>query len=144
MNIHQGSAARPGLNRLDPDEGARMPRPRLLLALATFLVLVGGATALGAPSGTLLRISADPNGAMRFDKSALRAAPGRVTISMRNPAVVPHNVAVRGNGVKKVGKVVLKGGTSTVTANLRAGRYLLYCSVAGHEKAGMKGTLTVR
>ena len=118
--------------------------PRLLLALVTCLVLVGGGVALAAPSATRLTISTDPNGALRFDKPALRAKPGRVTITMRNTAFVPHNVAIRGNGVKKVGKVVLKNGTSTVAATLRTGRYVFYCSVSGHEKAGMKGALTVR
>lgn len=63
--------------------------------------------------------------------------------SMTNLSVLPHNVAIRGNGVKKLGKVVLKGGTSTVTATLKPGRYLFYCSVAGHEAGGMKGTLVV-
>lgn len=39
---------------------------------------------------------------MKFDRGTLRAAPGVVAISMRNPVVVPHNVAVRGNGVRKL------------------------------------------
>jgi uncharacterized cupredoxin-like copper-binding protein len=30
-----------------------------------------------------------------------------------------------------------------VTANLKPGTYEFYCSVPGHEQAGMKGTLTV-
>jgi plastocyanin len=116
--------------------------PRLPLALAaTALVLAG--TALAAPTGTTLRISADAKGALRYDRSTLRATPGVVTISMRNPAFVPHNVAIRGNGVRALGKVVLKGGTSKVTATLKRGRYVFFCSVAGHEKGGMKGVLTV-
>ena len=36
------------------------------------------------------------------------------------------------------------GGTSTVTENLKPGTYTFYCSVDGHEAAGMKGTLTVK
>ena len=35
------------------------------------------------------------------------------------------------------------GGTSKVTADLKPGKYEFYCSVPGHEQAGMKGTLTV-
>lgn len=115
---------------------------RLLLTLA--LLAVTGGAALASPSATVLKVAADPSGALRYDKAALRAKPGRVTISMANPSVLPHNVAIRGNGVKRLGKVVLKGGTSRVTATLRAGRYVFYCSVPGHEKAGMKGVLTVR
>src|SRR5262245_28341379 len=117
---------------------------RLLFTLLSCLVFLSAAAALGAGSATTLKLSADPSGAMRFDKSTLRAKPGRVTISMRNPSVLPHNVAVRGNGVKKVGKIVLKGGISTVTATLEAGRYVFYCSVPGHEQGGMRGVLMVR
>lgn len=116
--------------------------PRLLLFVASLALTTG--VALAAPTATVLRISADPNGAMRFDRATLRAKPGPVTIAMKNPSVVPHNVAIRGNGVKKLGQVVFKGGTSTVSAKLKTGRYVLYCSVAGHEKAGMKGTLSVK
>jgi plastocyanin len=118
--------------------------PRLLLALVSCLVVLGGAVALGAPSATLLKISADPGGGLRYDKSTLRAKPGRVTITMRNPSVLPHNVAIRGKGVKSVGKVVLKGGVSTAAATVKVGRYVFYCSVPGHEQGGMKGVLTVR
>ena len=42
------------------------------------------------------------------------------------------------------GAVVGQGGTSTVTAKLKPGTYTFYCSVDGHEAAGMKGTLTVK
>lgn len=117
---------------------------RRLLVLVPSVLVLAAAAALAAPAATVLKISADPKGGMRFDRSTLRAAPGRVTISMRNPAFVPHNVAIRGNGVRKLGKVVLRGGTSTVTATLKPGRYVFFCSVAGHERAGMKGVLTIR
>jgi len=116
--------------------------PRLPLALAaTALVLAG--TALAAPTATTLRISADAKGALRFDRSTLRTKPGVVAISMRNPSYVPHDVGIRGNGVRTLGKVVLRGGTSKVIATLKRGRYVFFCSVAGHERGGMKGVLTV-
>lgn len=112
-----------------------------LAALAAGVLLAG---ALAAPAATVLKISANPKGALRYDKTTLRAKPGRVTIVMANPSTVPHNVAIRGKDVRSLGKVVLKGGTSRVTARLKAGRYVFYCSVPGHEPAGMKGILTVR
>jgi uncharacterized cupredoxin-like copper-binding protein len=40
--------------------------------------------------------------------------------------------------------VVQNGGTSTVSETLKPGTYTFYCSVDGHEAAGMKGTLTVK
>jgi len=41
-------------------------------------------------------------------------------------------------GTKKITK-----GTTTAYLTLKKGKYNFYCSVAGHEDAGMKGTLTV-
>jgi plastocyanin len=117
-----------------------------LAALATVVAaLVVSPTALGHGALTTLKISADPNGAMRYDKKTLRARPGPVTIVMTNPSVLPHDVAIKGKGIKTVkGKVVLEGGTSRVTAMLGKGTYRFFCSVPGHEAAGMWGTLVVR
>jgi plastocyanin len=91
-----------------------------------------------------LRLTADAHNAFKFDKTALTAKAGAVTITLSNPSVLPHNVAIRGNGVDVKGKVVIHGGTSVVTARLKPGTYTFYCSVPGHAAAGMKGTLTVK
>lgn len=90
-----------------------------------------------------LEISADPTGALKFDTASLEAKAGTVTIAMKNPSPLPHNVAIKGNDVDVKGKVVLNGGTSTISADLESGTYTFYCSVPGHEAGGMKGTLTV-
>ena len=117
-------------------------KKRLLAASAVLAAaLVAVAVALGA---TTLKLSADPNGGLKFDKKSLSAKAGKVTIVMKNAAILPHNVAIKGNGVNKKGKVVGKGGTSTVSLTLKKGTYTFYCSVPGHEAAGMKGTLTVK
>jgi plastocyanin len=64
---------------------------------------------------------------------------------MTNPSPVPHNVALRGNGVNEKGDVVQGDGKSTVEATLDPGlSYQFYCSVPGHEQGGMKGTLAVK
>jgi uncharacterized cupredoxin-like copper-binding protein len=55
-----------------------------------------------------------------------------------------HDIAIRGNGVDEQGDIVSDGGVSMITLpDLKAGTYTFYCSVPGHEAAGMKGTLTV-
>jgi uncharacterized cupredoxin-like copper-binding protein len=51
---------------------------------------------------------------------------------------------VEGNGVDKDGPTADAGATSSVTVDLKAGKYEFYCPVDGHEQAGMKGTLTVK
>ena len=96
------------------------------------------------PPGAPLRLAADPDGALIFDKKALTADAGKVTIDMKNDSDVPHDVAINGEGVNEVGKDVTGGGTSTVTADLKPGEYAFYCAVPGHRQAGMEGTLTVR
>jgi uncharacterized cupredoxin-like copper-binding protein len=98
----------------------------------------------GGGASTNLKVSADPGGALKFDKSSLSAKSGNVTISMDNPSDVPHGVAIEGNGVDKDGQVVNKGGKSTVTADLKPGSYEFYCPVPGHKEAGMEGKLTVK
>lgn len=101
-------------------------------------------SAEASTTGSTLNISADPNGALAFDKTKLTAKAGTVTISMKNPSSLPHAVAVEGNGVDEDGKTVGTGGTSTVKVDLKPGTYTFYCPVPGHEEGGMKGTLTVR
>ena len=82
--------------------------------------------------------------ALAFNKKTLTAPKGRVQLILNNKAPIEHNVAIRGNGLAaKKGPVVGQGKQSKVTATVKPGRYTFYCSVGGHEAAGMKGTLTV-
>ena len=104
----------------------------------------GGATSGGGAAGSVLKIAADPGGALKFDKTSLSAKSGNVTIVMTNTSSVPHAVELEGGGVEKKGAVITGGGSvSRVTANLKPGKYEFYCPVDGHKAAGMKGELTV-
>jgi plastocyanin len=116
--------------------------------LVAFAAVV--ASALAAVSlafgATSLKLSADKT-KLAYSKKVLKAKPGKVTITMVNPsAIFQHNIALKGKGIKtKKGKVVGKGGTSKVTfKNLKPGTYTFFCSVPGHEAAGMKGKLVVK
>ena len=91
-----------------------------------------------------LKISADPSGALKFDKVRLSAKPGKVTIKMDNPSPVQHAVSILGSGVAATGNTVSTGGVSTLSATLKAGRYDFYCPVDGHKQAGMAGRLIVK
>lgn len=86
------------------------------------------------------------NGPVSYNVKSLNASAGKVTITMRNANNVPHNVAIKGKGLKRpvIGKVVAKGKRSVATAVLKAGTYTFYCTVPGHEAAGMKGVLRVK
>ena len=96
-----------------------------------------------AGRSSTLSLSADPSGALKFNKKVLAAKSGAVTIKMSNPSSLPHGIAVEGNGVDKDGETVMQGGTSTVSVNLKPGKYEFYCPVDSHKQAGMEGTLTV-
>jgi plastocyanin len=98
--------------------------------------------AAGGP-GETLQLAADPSGQLKFDKTSLQAKAGKVTIDMKNPSPVQHDVSVEGGGVDEHGKKVTKGGTSTVSVELKPGSYTFYCSVDAHRQGGMKGTLKV-
>ena len=102
----------------------------------------GGASAGG---GHVLKLAADPSGALKFDKTSLSAKAGKVTIVMTNTSSIPHAVELEGGGIEKKGAVVTGGGSvSRVTADLKPGKYEFYCPVDGHKAAGMKGELTVQ
>ena len=98
--------------------------------------------AAASGGGENLTLSADKS-ALKFDKSALEAKAGKVTLTMDNPSDIPHAVAIEGNGVDVDGKTVGKGEKSVASADLKPGTYEFYCPVPGHEAAGMKGKLTV-
>ena len=92
----------------------------------------------------VLEIDADPTGQLKFLASSASATPGKVTSRMKNKSSTPHDIAISGGGVNQIGKIVSNGGVSTVSANLKPGKYTFYCSVPGHRQAGMVGTLTVK
>jgi uncharacterized cupredoxin-like copper-binding protein len=101
----------------------------------------------GGGGGKKLAISADESKGLAFDKKTLSAKAGSVTIDMANPSAdkQPHAIAIEGNGVDKSGETVQPGGSdSTVTADLKPGKYTFFCPVPGHREAGMEGTLTVQ
>jgi plastocyanin len=111
-------------------------------ALATAVATVAQKPAV-EQNGTV-EIDADPTGQLKFLASSASAKAGKVTLRMKNMSSVPHDISITGGGVSQIGPVVSGGGVSTVTTTLKPGTYTFYCSVDGHEAAGMKGTLTVK
>ena len=98
-----------------------------------------------APAGaSQLKLSADPTGNLRFSTDKLSAKAGAVQITLTNPAPLQHNITLQTPQGVKGGPTVGTGKTSTVTAQLKPGSYVYYCSVPGHRQSGMQGTLTVK
>lgn len=101
----------------------------------------GSSSPSGGGGGTQLQISSDPS-QLKFNTSHLNAKAGKVTITMTNMSPLQHDVSIKG-GVDVKGNIVGQNGKSVVTANLKPGKYTFYCSVDGHEAAGMTGELDV-
>jgi plastocyanin len=114
----------------------------LALTVLALGFAVPAAAAPASGSTTVLHISAKAAG-LAFSTTHLTAPHGTVTIAMKNLSPLGHDVAIQGNGINKKGKIVTKGGTSTVTAILKKGTYTFLCTVPGHAAAGMKGKLTI-
>jgi mono/diheme cytochrome c family protein/plastocyanin len=79
-----------------------------------------------------------------FEYTKATGTAGQVTLVMPNKSPLVHDISIKGGGVNAKGKEVPQGATSTVSAMLKPGKYEFYCSVPGHEQAGMKGTLTIK
>jgi plastocyanin len=106
----------------------------------------GSSTAAAAPSGGAGGITeaADPSGQLKFTKSSLTAKAGKVTITFTNMAPEMHNITIATGAGKVVGATpTFQSGVKTLDVNLKAGKYVFYCSVPGHRQGGMQGTLTV-
>jgi plastocyanin len=116
-----------------------------LAVMATALVACGGDS---DSSSTTLKLTADPSGAPRFDKSSLTADAGKITIELNNPTKTPQNVVIKDQAGKVYAKTnggeYVTQGTATLSTDLDAGTYIYYSTQPGYEEKGMQGTLTVK
>jgi len=105
----------------------------------------GGGGGGGGGGGQTISISADPNGALKFDTTKLSAKAGSDTFDFTNDAPIAHDFTIETPGGQKVAATpIFSGGTKSVTATLKPGTYTFLCTVPSHADAGMKGTLTVK
>jgi plastocyanin len=100
-----------------------------------------GTSSSSGGGGQTLTVTADPGGAISWDKTSLDAKSGNVTLKLVNDSSIPHAIEVEGNGVEKKTDVITKS-SAEVTVDLKPGKYEYYCPVDQHRKT-MKGTLTV-
>jgi uncharacterized cupredoxin-like copper-binding protein len=73
-------------------------------------------------------------------------AAGSVTIELRNVGEDPHDLVLSPEGSHDAlvnFPETDPGGLSELRVNVAAGRYRLWCSLAGHEAAGMRAALRV-
>lgn len=110
-------------------------------------LLVAGAVAapaaIAAPRvSSVVTIAASKSG-LKYNTKALRAKAGRIELVFNNPSMLRHNVRLEIGEKEFGGTKTIAHGTTKTFVTLKAGVYHFYCSVPGHEDAGMSGTLTV-
>ena len=71
-------------------------------------------------------------------------SPGKYTFVFENVGEAPHNLVISGPSVDNYATPVIgPGKKAKLSVGLVSGTYELYCSVPGHEEAGMTTTLRV-
>jgi uncharacterized cupredoxin-like copper-binding protein len=71
----------------------------------------------------------------RIALKGYKAQAGKFTFDVKNAGKLPHDLAIRG-GPKT--PLIQPGKSATLTVTLKPGQYHLFCSVPGHEQAGMR------
>ena len=71
------------------------------------------------------------------------AKAGSVSVVAKNAGAIVHTLEVEGPGVEKKTADIAAGSSATLKVNLKPGTYKIYCTIPGHRKLGMDGTLVV-
>lgn len=147
--------------RYRPGYPGRGLRVFILVSLAFFLAMMGAVQTFGKedeeegghepaagqpppPAGGPARRIAVAGSEFRFRLPQERLSAGRYTFVLRNEGQVEHDLVVEGPNVEDAAtEVIGPGESSSVTVDLSAGSYTLYCSVPGHREAGMETELSV-
>jgi uncharacterized cupredoxin-like copper-binding protein len=88
---------------------------------------------------------AESGSEFKFSNPAPTAKAGKVSVKLTNDGQVPHAIEIEGApGGDKKSAVIQPGANTTLSANLKPGKYEFYCPVDSHRQQGMKGTLTVK
>ena len=97
--------------------------------------------ASGAPDADLAINLSD----FMLDPSAVEAAGPTIAVDVTNDGPTPHNLSMRDAAGEVVAATedLSAGDSETLTVELEAGDYTIFCALAGHESLGMTGTLTV-
>jgi uncharacterized cupredoxin-like copper-binding protein len=95
-------------------------------------------TTSAKPAATTVPVS-ETEFKIAVTSTALKA--GEITFEAKNDGKIPHDLAIKQTGDKT--KLISPGGSAELKVTLKPGTYELYCTVPGHEAAGMKLNITV-
>jgi plastocyanin len=127
-------------------------RPKLIAGAVVCAALAVGLTACGGsdsssssykePKGPPVKVLNVESGNVFFKPTELSTPPGIVEIHLKNIESGAHDLEIHGIPGFQV-EVSGEGSTASGKVQLKKGKYTFYCSIPGHEEAGMKGTITV-
>lgn len=116
---------------------------RLVLSLVAAGVLaVTAISTATATTTTTVHLSAPVSG-LRYTQKVVHAHAGRIKIVFLNRSSLKHNVNVEKGELELGHSATVSRATTSFFVTLKRGTYNFYCSVPGHEDAGMHGTLIV-
>jgi len=116
-------------------------RTRIAIGVFLTVALVPVATA-AAPPPSRLQVSADEF-TLALSRASIRNGPA--IVELVNYGEDDHDLALRrvgGARTYRIG-VVRPGKNASLDARLRAGRFVLWCTLADHRARGMRATLRV-
>ena len=125
---------------------SRLRRSAALGAAGLVAVAASGAVetraAVAEPPPARLQVGADE---FRYTLSRLRLPAGKAVVQLVNYGEDDHNLRLRRNGGTRSRWIrrTAPGEMNELRAYLRAGTFKLWCSLPGHEEAGMKAGLRV-
>ncbi len=130
----------------DPDERLAITQNggsklRAIAAFATGCVLAPLAVA-ATPTPARVQVSADELN-LALSRSSIRSGPA--IVELVNYGEDDHDLALRrvgGTRTYRIG-IVRPGKTGELETRFRAGRFVLWCTLAGHRADGMRATLRV-
>jgi plastocyanin len=115
----------------------------VLACIVGLLAAAGtGSAARHSSSASVVNVTALANG-LKFKTTVLHARAGKIKLIFHNLSTVTHNVRIESGESELGGTKTIAKGTTTALVTLKKGTYNFYCSVPGHEEAGMKGSLVV-
>ena len=113
-------------------------RAALVACLPLLLGGCGGDESVDVAPGTVVMTD------FAFHPRDVKAARGAV-LTVLNEGGVAHNLTVERGSVRVAGtSSFLAGDRERLRVDMDPGRYRILCTVPGHERLGMTGTLTVR
>jgi uncharacterized cupredoxin-like copper-binding protein len=97
-----------------------------------------------APAGST-SVTAITERDFRFDTPDVTVSCSPQSLAVMNAGPTVHDLTIRDAAGTVLGETddLKSGASETITVDLPAGAYTIFCSLPGHESLGLRGTLTV-